>query len=134
MKRNSYFVDHVEGVIVITSSFAKEAGKYGTEAYKLLAECRKKFPGYAVEKRTVKLNSAQNRYKGLTYDEMQKYIMDHDRARLAEFMHLKTNTPYHVASYAEVKKWFLNKYKKQLNQITSGEQATEQAASDEQAA
>ena len=36
MKRNSYFVDHVEGVIVITSSFAKEAGKYGTEAYKTL--------------------------------------------------------------------------------------------------
>ena len=128
MKRNSCFIDHVEGVIVITSSFAKEAGKYGTKEYKLLAECRKKFPNYTVEKRTVKTNSAQNRYKGLTYDEMGQYISEHDKDAYAEFLSLTTKKLGYVVSYAAVKKWFLEKYKEQLKQVTSDEQMAEQAA------
>ena len=72
-------------------------------------------PGFRV---VVKKAPKADRYKGLTYDFMEKYIASHDNAeaRMAEFADLRATSDEAVAfgaealSYGEIKAWFFKNY------------------------
>ena len=53
------------------------ACKFGTEKYKELQEARRAYPNYRVIAVKSKVSGA-NVYKGLTYNFIEKYIMNHD--------------------------------------------------------
>lgn len=103
--------------IVMTKAEAKDAGKFNSEKYNELLEIRSQFPNFRiVTKETPKKRDA---YKGLTYEYMEKYIKDHakeDQTIMDEFNTMrgyengKKAEFVEVATYGEVKAWFLLKF------------------------
>lgn len=59
-------------------TFSKLAENARSEEYSILQSVRKDYPDYIVTKREIKKNSAQEHYKGLTYDYMRRYISTHE--------------------------------------------------------
>lgn len=113
--KNTYTINHADAKIIITNDFARSASKYGTKECALLATIRNQFPGYTIATRTISRNEKQKRYKGLNYAAMEKYINDHDIASMAEYTAVrKSAASYNNSGYSKVKKWFLDKYKDQL--------------------
>ncbi len=111
-------INYTKKTIELTKSEMKAAENYGTEMYKSLLDAQKNFPDFSV---TVKTASAKrDNYKGLTRDFMKDYIQKHDdedHSISAEFNTLcgfdadgKKKTFAAVASYGELRMWFLSKY------------------------
>lgn len=98
--------------IEMTKVYANKARQYGSPEYKEMIEACKAFPTFKlVTKNNTKKNPTA--VKGLTYDFMEKYIKAHDTDLLPEFYTLtgKSNEDvFAVASYGEVRQWFLSKY------------------------
>ena len=110
------YTNHFNKTIELTKADARNAGKYGTEEYNLLTQTMRDFPTY-----TMAIKSAPKRdsYKGLTMEYMEKFIKAHDEngTVMAEFNTLRGKDENGkdvdfaaVASYGEIKKWFLSKY------------------------
>ena len=56
MKHNhNYEINYVEGKIIVTKSFLKEAGVIGSTAYTELAQVRKDYPEFTIEQRQIML-------------------------------------------------------------------------------
>ena len=107
-------INYENRTIEMTKTEAKEAGKYNSDKYNELKEIRKDFPDF----RIVTKSSSRKRdtYKGLTYAYMLNYITKHakeDDVRMKEFERLrgyedgKKNELAEIATYGEVKAWFL---------------------------
>lgn len=101
--------------IEMTKTEAKAAGKPNTAEYNTLLELMKSFPGYQIE--IVKSVKKVDRFKGLSFDYMEVYIKSHGEEKLAEFYELrgldesgKKKELAVVASYGEIKMWFLNEF------------------------
>ena len=103
--------------ITMTKTEAKAAGKFGTPEFNELIALRTQFPTFRIE---VKASKSKDNMKGLTVPYMKKYIEAHDDAE-------KTNMTIfnalrgldengkeielaRVATYGELKMWFLDTY------------------------
>ena len=102
--------------IEITKTEAKAAGKINTTEYNTLMQLQKNFPGYQIE---IMKSTAKKavRFKGLDYDYMESYIKIHDESKLETFYQLrgldesgKKVAMAAVASYGEIKMWFLEQF------------------------
>lgn len=103
--------------IELTKTFAKNATKFGSPEYNELKEARLDFPSYKVI--TITRKTARPKFKGLTYEYMEKYITTHDdeeKSIMAEFMvkrALTEDAKEALAvsdSYDDIRKWFFEKY------------------------
>ena len=111
------YTNHFNKTIELTKADAINAGKYGTEEYNLLTQTMKNFPTYTM---VIKTAAKRDNYKGLTMEYMEKFIKSHDDENgtvMADFNTLRGKDKdgmdidnIAVASYGEIKKWFLAKY------------------------
>ena len=101
----------------LTKTFAAKAAIFGTDAYKMLQEARRDYPGYKVT--VSKTKEAKNVYAGLDYDYMEKYIAIHDddeKSIMAEYMMLRGKSDEAKelqagsASFLEIRSWFLKTF------------------------
>ena len=107
--------------IEMTKTEAKAAGKINSEKFNELHTLRTMYPTFEIEIKTlaVKKTSTKERYKGLTYEYMEKYIAAHDDEKktiMAEYKMMRgTSEEAKEAlaesySYYDMKIWFLNKF------------------------
>lgn len=116
--------------IEMTKTESKAAGKPNTPEYNTMLELMNNFPGYQIE--IVKTAAKKvDRFKGLDYDYMENYIKKHPLEIEVEVEEDKTETKpimeifYElrgldkdgkkigmaaVATYGEIKMWFLTQY------------------------
>lgn len=117
--KKDYIINHGEQTITITKAFAARAADISTREYRELTKLHKDFPDYTIQNRTAVIRADKATYKGLTLDEMEKYIKAQDEAQdnngegLKAFESIKEyHTPKGKAkpSYPKVKAWFLKTY------------------------
>lgn len=103
----------------MTKTEAKAAGKIGSDEYNKLMELRASFPTFKIVIKTP--SKPKSMYNGLTYEYMKKYITKHDdeeKTTMTAFLMLTEKfeiidgekVQREVASYLEVREWFVNKY------------------------
>lgn len=110
------FTNHMTKKIEMTKTEAKAAGKPNTPEYNTLLEQMKNFPSYQIE--IVKSVAKKvDRFKGLDYDYMKKYIEGHKPDLLETFYELrgldkdgKKIGVAAAATYGEIKMWFLEQF------------------------
>lgn len=99
-------VNFEERTISITRTIAKKASQYGSKEYQELVAVTRELPNFKVVIKPSPVRKAP--YCNITYAFMEQYIACHDidGSARAEFESLR-----HVGlNYAQVKKWFLNKF------------------------
>ena len=101
--------------IEMTKSFAHGAGQYGSDEYKALVEIRKEFPDYKLVVKTPAKKSTPT-FRGMTYENMEKYILAHEPSLLPEFYTLtgkaeNGNEFTESAYYGEIKQWFITGFR-----------------------
>lgn len=111
-------INYAKKTITLTKSEMKAAQTYGTDAYKALVDAQRTFPDFAVVVKTP--SSKRDNFKGLTRDFMKGYILEHDNddhSVMAEYNALcglddngEKKDFAAVASYGELRMWFLNTY------------------------
>ena len=104
-------------IIEMTKTESKAAGKVGTTEYETLKELRAENPGFTI---VIKASKSRDNMKGLTVPYMKKYIEAHDDAKktnMTIFNALRgldengnENELARVATYGELKMWFLDTY------------------------
>lgn len=112
---NAYTINHEDKTITITKAFAKSSGIINSDEYILFTQFRKDYPDYKIVQRTAKANKEKNTHKGLTLDNMEKYLSTRDNAAdaLKAFEMAKDYYKGYSAYYAKVKAWFLSNYKEE---------------------
>ncbi len=113
MKQNiGYEIDYIEGKIIVSQKFLKEASTINTTAYTELTKVRKDYPDFKIEPRQIAKRENKMTYGKLTYDRMREYIetkADKDQV-LVEFEQVQKLAKFQNAQYVFVKKWFLGLY------------------------
>ena len=109
------YVNYAERKIVLSSAFVKRAFTPGTDEYRQLQAVRNDYPDFALKMRKFKTNTAQERYRGLTYDFMREYIRTHEadhKPVLAELEDMIGISKCHSLGkrYPTIKAWFLERY------------------------
>lgn len=104
-------------IITMTKTEAKNAGKYGTTEFNELIALRAQFPTFRIE---VKASKSKDNMKGLSVSYMKKYIEAHDdaeKSNMSIFNQLRGLDDEgnaikfaRVATYGELKMWFLDTY------------------------
>ena len=113
---NAVRINRSNRTIEVTKSFDKAASRFGTDEYQAMQQVRKDYPTFTIVVKTVRTKA--DRFKGLTYDFMEKYIASHDNAdeRMAEFNDLRATSEeaqlfgVESLSYGEIKAWFFKNY------------------------
>ena len=108
-------VNYAERKIVLSSAFAKKCFISGTVEYAQLQAVRTDYPDFALVTRKFKTNTAQEHYRGLTYDFMRDYISTHEadaKPVLDELDDQIGITKCHSLHkrYPIIKAWFLERY------------------------
>ena len=111
------FANYEKKIIEMTKSESKSAGKVGTTEYETLKELRSENPTFRI---VIKASKNQDNMKGLTVDYMKKYIEKHDDedgTNMSIFNQLRGLDDVgkkiefaRVATYGELKMWFLDAY------------------------
>lgn len=103
-------------VIEMTKAEAKAAGICDTDEFEKLEKLRAAFPGFRI---VVKASKSKDNMKGLTVDHMKKYIAAHDDEEGSNMKTFNTLRGIYedgevefarVATYGELKMWFLDTY------------------------
>lgn len=110
-------INYVNKTIEMTKTEAKEAGNPASAKFDELMKLRSVFTDFTV---IVKTTSAKrDKYKGLDYDYMKKYIETHDNneKNMKEFNNLRglnekgeKDILIEESTYGEIKMWFLSTY------------------------
>ena len=105
-------VDHLNKNILISAAFAKAAMNILNDEYKTLVEVCTLHSNYTVVRREIKKNPEKESYRGLTYEYMENYILNHDLNGdiLAYYEELKVRARCHSVRYPHIKKWFLETF------------------------
>lgn len=107
-------VDFISNTIITTKSFYEAAKNYGSEEYKMLKEIQKDNPEMKVSVRESSRKSEPNKFKGLTYRYMRKFIsvMDKENLQTFEEVVLLYEGLYteNATVFASVRDWFLKNY------------------------
>lgn len=108
-------INYAESKIILSSAFEKKAFVPGTVEYAQLRTVRNDYPDFALVTRKFKTNTAQEHYRGLTYDFMREYIGSHEKdakvvlAELEEMIGISKAHSLHKR-YPTIKAWFLERY------------------------
>ena len=116
--KNTLKINHENKTIVMDRTFAKFAENTRSEEYAHLQQVRKYYPTYTVMLRKIKTNPNKERYAGLTYDYMKRYIvrnvkdMKKRHGILLELDDMIFISECHSKGkrYPTIKKWFLNTF------------------------
>jgi len=116
--KNILKINHEEKIIVMDRTFAKFAENTRSEEYAHLQQVRKDYPAYTVILRKIKTNPNKERYAGLTYDYMKRYIVRNVKdinkryGILLELDDMIFISECHSKGkrYPTIKKWFLNTF------------------------
>lgn len=108
-------VNDKDRCLVMDRTFEKKSKIVGSEEYNMLQQARKDYPNYSVVRRQIKKKADQERYKGLTYEYMEDYILDHEPRATKNEVHDKFRemidiSKCHSRRYPIIKSWFLEKY------------------------
>ena len=108
-----------EKKIVMTTTEAKAAGKFGTKEFDELGSLMERFPTFTIE--VVKPAKTKSKFKGMNTDYMVAYIDSHNEANRAEYKkefnllrgrdeegNRIPGAP--VATIGELQQWFILKY------------------------
>ena len=102
--------------IILSKAEAKAAGKVNTPEFKELNELRAAYPNFRI---VVRASKGNDNMKGLTVEYMKKYISTHDDengSTMKIFNSLRgiyedgATEFARVATYGELKMWFLDTY------------------------
>ena len=111
-------VNRKNNTIELTKTFEKKASKYGTEEYNDLQAVRRDYPTYKVVVRSSSKKARKNAMKGLDYDFMRGFIERHDNSEknMGAFKRMigESEDSVTTLTYGEVKRWFLDQYKDEL--------------------
>ena len=116
-KMTSININNKNRTIELTKTFATAASKFNSPEYLELKAARLDNPSYRVV--TIAKKTARPKFKGLTYEYMEKYISKHDdeaESIMGEYKALRAQTEEAEealavsASYIEIKDWFFKKY------------------------
>lgn len=110
--------NYVKGIIEMTAKEAKAAGKIGTQEFKDLQTLRSMNPTFEIVIVKASKGKKKDSMRGLTYEYMEKYIMNHDDdgSIRKEYDNLRATSDEAKAacaeavSYGEIKMWFLKQY------------------------
>lgn len=118
------YTDYLKHVIIMTKAEAREAGKYGSDKFNELNGLRAAAPNYQIM--ITKTPKGNRCFAHLTYADMERYIKTHNvdvkvgeetKHALEVFYELcgrdkegKKQPQMAVATYGEVKQWFLIQY------------------------
>ena len=116
--KNTIILDHENGRLIMTKTFAKKAADVRSEEYEILQRVRNDYPTYIVVVREIKKNKNKESYKGLTYAYMRKYIDSvEENEEIKEAVHAEMDRMVLISQchsqskrYPVIKKWFLEKY------------------------
>ena len=124
---NRYEINYIEGKIIVSKKFLKEAGIIGSTAYTELAQVRRDYPDFPIVQREIAKKQGKQTYGKLDYKAMGEFIKEKEEdaadAVLAEFEHVKALSKIHDGSYAFVKTWFLKRYKDEFVKEEKTEEA-----------
>lgn len=118
------YADYTKHAIIMTKTEAREAGKYGSDKFNELNGLRAAAPNYQIM--ITKTPKGNRCFARLTYADMERYIKAHNvdvtvgeetKHALEVFYELcgrdkegKKQPQMAVATYGEVKQWFLIQY------------------------
>ena len=121
-----YEIDFVEGKIIVSKKFLKEAGTVNSTAYIELTKIRRDYPEFTIEHRQIAKKENKLTYGKLTYDRMEEYIKTKADAEtvLVEFENVRKLAKFQNAQYVFVKKWFLDLYGDDFKRKENEEQET----------
>lgn len=107
-----YEIDFIEGKIIVSKKFLKEAGTVNSTAYTELTKIRKDYPEFEIKPREIAKRDNKMTYGKLTYDRMEEYIKTKTDAEtvLVEYENVRKLAKFQNAQYVFVKKWFLGLY------------------------
>jgi len=107
---NSIAKDHEEKKLLVSASFLKKAGKYGTKEAKALEKEMKKYPSYKIEVKVAE--KEKNSYKGLTIEKMANWLYDNGRKEELTTLKGILDTAKNLgrSAYPIAKKWFIENY------------------------
>ena len=105
-------IKHENSTIVMDRAFAKAASVVGSDQYDLLQQARRDYPKYKVITRSIKKKENKESYRGLTYEYMERYIMNHEDADILMkvYLELRFQAECHSIRYPHIKYWFLETY------------------------
>lgn len=119
---NNLTIDHVNKTITVSKQFHKASGKYGTQEYLTLTDLMAKHSDYRLVIKTQNRRNSNN----LSYDDMAKYIANHDTNGeiMDEFLikrGLKADKDNKISSvsFPKIKIWFFDTYPelKKINKV-----------------
>ena len=135
MKKNTYTINHAEEKIIMTKEFAKKAGVIDSHEYRLFTQFRKDFPSYGIEERKATKNDNKITHKGLSLENMKKYLATRENAAdaLNAFELAKDYYKGQSAYYSKMKAWFLSNYKEDYDKYTPAAAVAESTPTEETA-
>lgn len=125
MKKQTYTIDHEDKTITLTKDFAKKSSNPMTREFEELARLHKAYPDYEITLRTAHVSKSKDTGKGLTIEQMKKYLelrpdsvealeeFERVQAYYGREVEDKENPGKKIvkAPYGKMKSWFLKKYK-----------------------
>lgn len=125
--------NHVAKEIIITKKFEKAANVLGSKEYNALVAVRRDFPDYKIITKTIKKKENKKSYKGLSIDEMRRFVTRKGEKDLIAFENALIIAQEKPSKYAAIKKWFLTNYQKDYdteleNLAVENEQSIEEVA------
>lgn len=96
---------------IITKAFEKAASQIGSKEYEEMVKTLKDFPEFEVKYKEIKKKTNKQSYKGLTIDEMKRFVSTRSTAEQEKFNKVLEIADGQRGKYAIVKKWFLDNYK-----------------------
>lgn len=122
-KNNNYTINFEARTITITKKFGKEASEFGTQAFETMKQLRAEFPDFQFVYKTIQKKENKESFKGLTIDEMKRFIGARSAEELETFEKVEAIAECKQGKYAIIKKWFLDnykeEYKKEIANITA---------------
>ena len=110
-KTKGYELNLVEGKIILTKSFYKKVSDCTSEEYRILVQLRKDFADFAIEIKELKKKDNKKSYKGLSIDEMKRFMLTRNEKEYEKFKRVCDIAESQKGKYAIIKKWFLDNYK-----------------------
>lgn len=110
-KNTNYTINFEAEEIIITKKFGKAASQIGTPEFKVMQQLRKEFAGFSFVYRTIEKKENKKSYKGLSIDEMERFLSNREKEELEMFKKVVAVAANRQGKYAIVKKWFLDHYK-----------------------
>lgn len=110
-KNTNYTINFEAEEIIITKKFGKAASQIGTPEFKVMQQLRKEFAGFSFAYKTIEKKENKKSYKGLSIDEMTRFISNRTDAEQEMFKKVLAVAANIQGKYAIVKKWFLDNYK-----------------------